>query len=89
MPARRLFCLALLFVCTVAVSLQAETNWPRFRGPLGTGESNESALPVEFGPKDVVWKTDLPGVGQSSPVVWGDKLFLTAATDNGQQRLVF
>lgn len=88
MPVRRLSSLSLLLVCAFAASLAAETNWPRFRGPLGTGQSNESSLPVEFGPKDVSWKTELPGRGQSSPVIWGEKLFLTTATDDGQNRLV-
>jgi outer membrane protein assembly factor BamB len=53
-------------------------NWPQWRGANGSGVSDESDLPVEWSPgKNVRWKTPIPGQGHSSPVVWGDKLFLT------------
>jgi outer membrane protein assembly factor BamB len=74
--------LALCFAC----ALRAETNWPRFRGPLGTGQSSETGLPVEFGPGDVAWKTPIEGRGQSSPVIWGEKIFLTTASKDGAHR---
>ena len=38
---------------------------------------------------DIVWKTPLPGIGQSSPIIWGDRIFLTSALDGGRERLVF
>jgi outer membrane protein assembly factor BamB len=88
MRARRPMSLALVLVCVLVAVAGAETNWPRFRGPLGTGQTSEAALPVQFGPEDVAWKTELPGRGQSSPVLWGDKLFLTTASDDGSQRMV-
>ena len=53
-------------------------DWPRFRGPNGTGVAESSALPDRIGPdKHVVWKTPLPP-GHSSPVISGDRIFLTA-----------
>jgi outer membrane protein assembly factor BamB len=59
-------------------------DWPRFRGPNGSGVSEATRLPAEFGPtKNVVWKTALPP-GHSSPVIAGDHLFVTAA-DGGQR----
>src|SRR4051794_34081773 len=65
------------------------SNWPRFRGPAGDGHSPEVDLPSEWGPgKTLTWKTELPGVGASSPVVWGDHIFLTASQDNGHKRLL-
>ncbi len=55
-------------------------DWPQFRGPNGSGICDSCGrMPVEFGPgKNVVWKTDLPE-GKSSPVLAGDRIFLTAA----------
>jgi outer membrane protein assembly factor BamB len=82
-----------LFVAAIAGllcagSLRAESNWPRFQGPQGTGQSSETGLPVEFGPKDVAWKTPIAGRGQSSPVIWGEKIFLTTASEDGKTRSV-
>ncbi len=56
--------------------------WPRFRGPAGLGVSESQNLPVHFGPgENVVWRTELIP-GESSPVIAGDRLFLTGATDD-------
>ncbi|MBA4191224.1 MAG: serine/threonine protein kinase [Planctomycetaceae bacterium] len=56
-------------------------DWPRFRGPDGSGISAEKGLPVTWSTKEsVAWKTDLPGSGSSSPVFIGDKIFLTCWT---------
>jgi outer membrane protein assembly factor BamB len=53
-------------------------DWPRFRGPNGSGVAQTTGLPEKFGPeRNVVWKTALP-LGHSSPVVSGDRIFLTA-----------
>jgi outer membrane protein assembly factor BamB len=60
-----------------AVSGRAE-DWLRFRGPNGAGVSGSTGLPVDFGPaKNLVWKTPLP-FGRSSPIVAGDRVFVTA-----------
>jgi outer membrane protein assembly factor BamB len=54
-------------------------DWPRFRGPNGSGVSGATGIPVEFGPeKNLLWKTPVP-FGRSSPVIAGDRVFLTAA----------
>jgi outer membrane protein assembly factor BamB len=54
-------------------------NWPQWRGPKNDGHSAETGLPAEFGPdQNLVWKFKLPGLGESSPVVWDEKVFLTA-----------
>lgn len=56
----------------------AQTDWPRFRGPNGSGVAQSSRLPVQFGPaENVVWKTSLPP-GHSSPVLTENRIFLTA-----------
>jgi outer membrane protein assembly factor BamB len=59
------------------------SNWSRFRGPEGTGVSQETNLPIKFGVSDVSWMVDLPVTGHSSPVVWGERIFLTGATQKG------
>lgn len=57
------------------------TDWPQFRGPGGMGVSPSKGTPVTWSQKDnVVWKTELPGAGGSSPIVIGDKIFLTSYT---------
>jgi outer membrane protein assembly factor BamB len=54
-------------------------NWPQWRGPKNDGTSAETGLPTEWGPdKNLVWKVKLPGVGSSTPCIWGDHIFLTA-----------
>lgn len=64
--------------------LSRAENWPSFRGPTRQGISAEKNLPLHWGAEsNVVWKAAIPGVGWSSPIVWGDRVFLTSATDNG------
>jgi outer membrane protein assembly factor BamB len=65
-----------------ACALLAAQNWAQFRGPQGSGVADDQRPPlswdVESG-RGVVWKTAIPGLGHSSPVVWGDRLYLTSA----------
>jgi len=67
----------------------ADANWPSWRGPRGDGHSTESGLPTRWDTSSLLWKTPLKGRGQSSPTIWGDRIFLTTALENGRQRLVF
>lgn len=69
--------------------IPAAENWPRWRGPRGDGHTAESGLPTRWDAASVLWKTPLKGRGQSSPTIWGDRMFLTTALENGKQRLVF
>lgn len=80
-----LFALALAFATHTA---QAESAWPRWRGPEQNGHSTETDLPVKWSDANVAWKTELPGGGQSSPIIWGDRIFLTSALAQGKERLV-
>jgi len=58
------------------------TNWPQWRGPGGMGISTEKNLPVEWSAtKNIKWKTPIAGRAHSSPVVWGNRLFLTTAIE--------
>jgi outer membrane protein assembly factor BamB len=62
-------------------------EWPQFRGPNGTGFSSETKLPAEWAAdKNVAWKVKVPGYGWSSPVVWGDKVFVTTAVSDKQTK---
>ncbi|HLJ94674.1 MAG TPA: PQQ-binding-like beta-propeller repeat protein [Gemmataceae bacterium] len=64
-------------------------SWPRFRGPNGTGIAADKDIPVEWNDKEgVLWKTAIPGLGNSSPIVWNDRIFLQSATEDGKQRLL-
>jgi outer membrane protein assembly factor BamB len=66
-----------------AFTAKAE-NWPAFRGPTGQGVSSETNVPLHWSAsKGVAWKTPIPGAGWSSPIVWGDRVFVTTATDDG------
>jgi len=69
-----------LWIASIALTVTAfASDWPRFRGPNGNGVGKSKVLPVEFGPeKNVTWKTPL-APGHSSPVVWGDRIYLTGA----------
>jgi outer membrane protein assembly factor BamB len=65
----------------------AADNWPAWRGADGGGHSKEKGLPVKWSAtENVKWKVELPGPCNSTPIVWGDKVFLTQATDKGQKR---
>src|SRR5262245_60479420 len=78
-------CLALVALSSAGVVGGAD--WPGFRGPHGLGISEEKDLPSKWGDKEnLAWKVDLPGPGSSSPVVWGDKVFVTCYTGYGIDR---
>ncbi len=69
---------------------EVAANWPRFRGPGGLGIASGSGIPVAWdGPtgKHVMWRSEVPLPGKNSPVVWGDRVFITGATED--QREVF
>ncbi len=65
--------------------LEAAHQWAQWRGPLGTGASPHGNPPVTWGvDKNIRWKTAIPGRGQSTPIVWGDRIFLTTAIPYGE-----
>ena len=82
-PPRVLMAFVLMaFGVTALVAIGAGSasaqEWTRFRGPNGQGQS-ESVFDAKFTQSDFAWKTTLPGEGASSPVLWGNKLFLIAS----------
>ncbi len=77
-------CLLASLLATTSVSAQ---EWARFRGPNGTGFSQAKTIPTTWTEEDYNWKVELPGgSGHSSPVVWGDKVFLLSADPNDATR---
>jgi outer membrane protein assembly factor BamB len=85
-------CQIVVFAIAVALGVHASSHadgeWPGWRGPQQNGHCADSNLPTRWDDKSIVWKAALPGSGQSSPVIWGDRIFLTAALGNGKQRVV-
>ena len=72
----------------VSFSLCAE-NWPGWRGPRGDGTSLEKQAPVKWSVTDnIAWKVAIPGKGHSSPVIWGDKIFLIACLPEKEERVL-
>ncbi len=63
----------------------AQDFWPQWRGPLGAGVAPTARPPVEWSEnKNIRWKTALPGKGHSTPIVWGERIFLTTAIPYGE-----
>ena len=78
-------------VCASTILLNAAAvqagEWPQFRGPAGNGMSTETNVPVEWSQeKNVRWKVALPDEGNASPIVVGDKVFVTCAQEEGKKR---
>lgn len=57
--------------------------WTQYRGPRGDGHAVSLRLPTQWSQEDIQWQVDLPAEGQSSPVIWEDKIFLTGAIQRG------
>jgi outer membrane protein assembly factor BamB len=74
---------ALVVVCWLCASaLASAQNWPSFRGPAASGVADGTPLPVKWNPatgENVLWKTPVAGVAVSSPIVWGDRLYVSTA----------
>ena len=77
-----------LALCVLIAGI-ASANWPGFRGPFGNGVATETTFPLQWGPKkNIVWKAPLPGPGTSSPVIWGDHVFVTCFTGTKAKEIV-
>lgn len=76
--------IAVLLLLTTTATATAADNWPQFRGPAATGVAENPRLPDHWTATDnVAWKVALPGRGWASPIVWGDKVFLTTVVNTG------
>lgn len=82
-------CLAIVGLATGCLATVAQgQEWTRFRGPNGSGISPTTTVPTQWTESDYNWRVSLPGVAHSSPVVWGDKVFVTSAKDDTAERFV-
>lgn len=73
-------------LAALATSLQAGDNWPEFRGPTADGHSDSTGLALKWSEtENVKWKRPLEGKAWSSPVVWGDQIWVTNAPPDGKQ----
>jgi outer membrane protein assembly factor BamB len=77
--------LSRIFVLTVGLAFVSVRvsgqEWSRFRGPNGSGISFAKTIPTKVTDSDINWKVELPGTGHSSPVLWGEQIFLTTTGD--------
>ncbi|HZL37708.1 MAG TPA: PQQ-binding-like beta-propeller repeat protein [Tepidisphaeraceae bacterium] len=77
----------LILVGALCASTAQAQEWTRFRGPNGAGLSN-AIFPAHWEASDFAWKTQLPGGGHSSPLLWGDKVFVTCCNDQTAECIV-
>src|SRR3954466_6614400 len=70
-------------------SAASADEWPQWRGPQLNGHSSETSLPLRWSKSDnIAWKVAIPGKGHSSPIIWGDRIFLTTAIEPEQKRML-
>jgi outer membrane protein assembly factor BamB len=84
----RLAALFLLLAGSVAVA-EAQSDWPRWRGPRDNGSTESGEYPVKWDAGSVLWKAPLPGKGCSTPIVWDQRIYLTAPVEGKDAVLAF
>ena len=83
-----IYAIIILLCNLTANGLQDKVNWNQFRGPNGQGVAEADSIPVDFGPdSNVLWKTAIPA-GHSSPVIWNNRIFLTASESANKKELI-
>jgi len=86
---RYLFALGILVTMIIGLQAEETTNWPQFRGPGARGVAKGKGLPTTWSTtENVKWCVPVPGRGWSSPVIWGDKVFLSSAISTGKEKTV-
>lgn len=79
------FCVVFLNLVRAEKPADFEKYWAQWRGPYATGVSPYGNPPVEWSEtKNVKWKIEVPGKGHSTPIIWGDQLFITTAVETGK-----
>jgi outer membrane protein assembly factor BamB len=84
--SRNMIQLTLLLASSLFTFPCAAGNWSQFRGDEGTGVGASLQVPTRWSADQILWTVDVPGVGHSSPVIWGKRLFLTSANESGTTR---
>ena len=86
---RYLFTFGILVTMIIGLQAEETTNWPQFRGPGARGVAKGKGLPTTWSTtENVKWCVPVPGRGWSSPVIWGDKVFLSSAISTGKEKTV-
>ena len=76
-------------IAMVVPRATAVPNWPRWRGPSGQGLVADTGYPDTWSKIDnVLWRIPVPGIGNSSPIIWGDKIFVTTSYEAGRRRSI-
>jgi len=80
---RQIVCIALILaVFMIAGFMQAQENWPHWRGPHHNGISDSTSLPTKWSStENIVWKTPLPSWSAATPIIWGDRIFITSPSN--------
>ena len=74
-----------LLAFSPAIGADSSANWPQFRGPGALGVSDHPNLPDRWSTNEnVAWKIEVPGRGWSSPIVWGERVFVTTVVSDGE-----
>ena len=86
---RYLFAFGILVTMIIGLQAEETTNWPQFRGPGARGVAKGKGLPTTCSTTEIVkWWVPVPGRVWSSPVIWGDKVFLSSAISTGNENTV-
>ena len=86
--SRGLLARGVLVVWTSSWAFAGGGQWPRFRGPNGTGISDATTVPATWTQEDYNWRVKLPGAGHSSPVIWGSRIFVTCGDRRTATRMI-
>lgn len=81
-----------LYVIVILMTMQsavADDNWPRWRGPDSNGRAASGQYPVTWDPEKAIWKTEVPGKGFSTPIVWNKTIYLTSGVDKTDTVLAY
>src|SRR6186713_1720267 len=77
----------LAILLSVSAGVVHAQNWPHWRGPSASGVSAETGLPTTWSTTEgIAWKAAIRGLGVSSPIVWGDRVFVTSQVGSGGSR---
>jgi outer membrane protein assembly factor BamB len=89
MPKGRFLTPSCVVACfTIVTGLAVAADWPRFRGPNGSGIAEDRTIPVQWTDDNILWKVEMPGAGNSSPVIWKGKLFIQSSSKDGTERML-
>ena len=86
MTSRVVFVLSVIFLFAGCAGSDNAENWTHFRGSQMDGHAQTQTAPLEWSENsNIVWKTEVKGKGYSSPVVFGNQIWITSATDDGKE----